>query len=74
MTVFKITLSFDNSLEGLTDSLKAFIPTANDYYSKRIQIKGFPGNAVIKNPLANTGDSKRHRFDPWVRKIPWSRK
>ena len=25
---------------------------------------------VIKNLPANAGD-KRHRFDPWVRKIPW---
>ena len=34
---------------------------------------GFPDDAVIKNPPANAGDS-RHRFDPWVGKIPWSRK
>ena len=26
---------------------------------------------VVKNPAANAGDIKRHRFDPWVRKIPW---
>ena len=26
---------------------------------------------VVKNPPANAGD--RHRFDPWVRKIPWRR-
>ena len=25
---------------------------------------------MIKNLPANAGD-KRHRFDPWVRKIPW---
>ena len=28
---------------------------------------------VVKNPPANAGDVKRHRFDPWVRKIPWKR-
>jgi len=28
---------------------------------------------VVKNPPANIGD-KRCGFDPWVRKIPWSRK
>ena len=28
---------------------------------------------VIKNLSANAGDSKRQEFDPWVRKIPWSR-
>ena len=34
--------------------------------------KGFPGGTVIKNPPANAGDRRRerHRFDPWVRKIP----
>ena len=26
---------------------------------------------MVKNPAANAGDIKRHRFDPWVRKIPW---
>ena len=28
---------------------------------------------VIKNLSANAGDAN-HRFDPWVRKIPWSSK
>ena len=28
---------------------------------------------MVKNPPANVGD-KRCGFDPWVRKIPWSRK
>ena len=31
---------------------------------------GFPRGSVVKNPLAR----QRHRFDPWVRKIPWRRK
>ena len=25
---------------------------------------------LVKNPLANTEELKRHRFEPWVRKIP----
>ena len=29
---------------------------------------------VVKNPPANAGDIRRHRFDPWVWKIPWRRK
>ena len=29
---------------------------------------------VVKNPAANAGRSKRPRFDPWLRNIPWSRK
>ena len=28
---------------------------------------------VVKNPPANSGDLKRHGFDPWIGKIPWSR-
>ena len=27
---------------------------------------------VVKNPPANAGD-KKHSFDLWVKKIPWSR-
>jgi len=27
---------------------------------------------LVKNPPANEGD-KKCGFDPWVRKIPWSR-
>ena len=26
---------------------------------------------VVKNLPANAGRYKRHRFDAWVRKIPW---
>ena len=29
---------------------------------------------VVKNWSANVGDVKSYGFDPWVRKIPWSRK
>ena len=29
---------------------------------------------VVKNPPASSGDIKKHRFDPWVWKIPWKRK
>ena len=35
---------------------------------------GFPDGAVVKNPLCQCRRHKRHRFDSWVRKIPWSRK
>ena len=36
-------------------------------------IPGIQVAPVVKNPPANAGDVKRHRFDPWVRKIPWKR-
>ena len=28
---------------------------------------------LVKNPPANAGRLKRHRFDPWVAKMPWKR-
>ena len=28
---------------------------------------------MVKNPLANAGDSRDAGFDLWVRKIPWRR-
>ena len=36
---------------------------------------GFPHGAVVKNPPTyQFRRRKRCGFDPWVRKIPWSRK
>ena len=35
---------------------------------------GFPGGTVVKDLPANAGDGKRRGFNPWVWKIPWSRK
>ena len=32
-----------------------------------------PQALVVKNPPASAGDVKRHKFDPWVGKIPWRR-
>ena len=34
---------------------------------------GFHDGSVIKYPPA-VQDHRRHRFDPWVGKLPWSRK
>ena len=35
--------------------------------------KGFPGGASGKEPACECRRHKRHRFDPWVEKIPWRR-
>ena len=36
---------------------------------------GFPADAVVKNLPASAGDTgDMDRFDPWIRKISWSRK
>ena len=32
---------------------------------------GSPGGSVVRTPPANAKRRKRHRFDPWVGKIPW---
>jgi len=34
----------------------------------------FPGGASGKEPACECRKHKRHRFDPWVGKIPWRRK
>jgi len=34
---------------------------------------GFPGGAGGKEPICQCRRHNRHRFDPWVRKIPWRR-
>jgi len=35
--------------------------------------KGFPVGASGKQPSCQCMRLKRHRFDPWIRKIPWRR-
>ena len=40
----------------------------------RVYKWGFPGGSAVKNPPAMWETCRRHRFDPWVRKIPWRRK
>ena len=35
---------------------------------------GFPGGASGKEPAYQCRRQKRHMFDPWIGRIPWSRK
>ena len=37
-------------------------------------ILGFPGGASGKEPTVQWRRCKRHRFDPWIGKMPWRRK
>ena len=37
-------------------------------------ILGFPGGSVVSYPPAKCRRCRRHRFNPWIRKIPWRRK
>ena len=58
-----------------------FPPPQNKLHNKTKQTKKthvcmFKASQVrllVKNPPANAGRHKRHRFHPWVRKIPWRR-
>ena len=36
--------------------------------------EGFPGDASDKEAACQYKEYKRHAFDPWIGKIPWSRK
>ena len=47
----------------------------NPYNLKLLwDLKGFSGGARDKESACQCRRHKRHRFDPWVRKMPWSRK
>ena len=35
--------------------------------------ESFPGGASGKEPACQCKRPKRHKFDPWIRKIPWRR-
>ena len=39
-----------------------------------LKTQDFPADSAVKNLPANTCQFRRHRFDPWVGKIPWRRK
>ena len=47
----------------------------NSYMNIHLYLSGASQLALmVKNPPANAGDIKRHRFNPWVGEIPWRRK
>ena len=43
------------------------------FYSKIIITRGIPGGASGKEHTCQCRRCKRHKFNPWVRKIPWRR-
>ena len=53
-------------MDGIIDSMDMSL-------SKLREIVGFPGDTSGKKPTCQFRRHKRHRFDPWVRKIPWRR-
>ena len=49
------------------------LSTFQDWDSQLFRHLGFLGNASGKEPTCQCRRHKRCKFDPWVRKIPWSR-
>ena len=48
------------------------LPKSECAYLTRSQVDlGFPGGTNGKEPSCLCSRHKRHRFDPWVGKIPW---
>ena len=47
---------------------------ASQIYYVPKSLKGFPGGSIGKEFACQCGSHKRCKFNPWVRKIPWSRK
>ena len=48
-------------------------PHGEDRLSLKTHGMGFPGDAGGKKPACQCRSHRRHRFDPWVWKIPWRR-
>ena len=54
---------------------REYILTVTQYISKPGSLSlGFPGGSVIKESPRQCRKHKRHRFHPWVKKVPWRRK
>ena len=46
---------------------------ASNYFIINIIAGGFPGGSSGKEPTCQCRRHRRHKIDPWVRKIPWRR-
>ena len=58
-------------LLAVQGTLKSLHQHHNSKASSDISLGGFPGDSRSKESACQC---RRHRFDPWVRKIPWRRK
>ena len=70
-----VTISFLLPLFHLPPSIAVF--SWNILKQTLDIMSGFPGGSVVKNLPANAGDARdilHLAFDPWVGKIPWSRR
>ena len=58
-----------------TESMCTKLSIKNEMRIKTLyDMNDFPGGAGGKEPACQCRRHKRHRFDSWARKIPWSRK
>ena len=75
-TPLSMGLSRQESCSGLHFLLHRTNYTIKQNKQKKTHVCMFKASQVrllVKNPPANAGRHKRHRFHPWVRKIPWRR-
>ena len=70
---FKKLVWCGSFLKSLLNLLKYCFCFVLDFWTQGMW-EGFPGGAIGKDSTCQFGSHRRHRFDPWVRKIPWSRK
>ena len=56
--------------QGLKPVPEGSMALLDDRY---LNTRGFPGGAHGKEAACQCRRLKRHRFNPWVRKIPWKR-
>ena len=66
--------SFSYGQIGKLDNINEGLLCHQTFLSDHDQKLGFPGGASGKESTCQFKRPKRHRFDPWVRKITWSRK
>ena len=63
-----------DSLHPKYEKVNWFKTSSEHFLSLQLSLRlHYPGSACSKEPACNSGDIRRHKFDPWVGKIPWRR-
>ena len=61
--------NFEHYFTSMWDECNCVVQSLKALY----KVWGFPGGAGGKESTCQCRRCQRHRFDPWVRKIPWRR-
>ena len=60
-------------LEELETPLMGTVPVTC-FTEVKAPVRTSPDGSAGKEPNCQSGRHKRHKFDPWFRKMPWRRK